>query len=327
MKRVTLSKLLPLACALMMGGMNAHASEPSRPECIAPSKPGGGFDMTCKLAQAGLKDHGLLKSPMRVTYMPGGIGAVAYNAIAANRRDEPGTLIAFSGASLLNLALGKYGRYDENAVHWLTTIGTDYGTLAVREDSPFKTLDDVIQVLKKDPKSITVGGGGSIGGQGWAKIALLAKAAGVDPRELRYAAFEGGAEHYMALMGKHVDLVTGSASEIRAQRGNKIRALVVYSEERLPGELADVPTAKEQGYDIQWPLIRGYYMGPDVKQEDLDWWKAAFAKLQNSEEFQQYLHDRDVLPLNVTGQALNDLVKKQVEDYRKLGEEFGLVAE
>ncbi|KFX67760.1 tricarboxylic transport membrane protein [Pseudomonas taeanensis MS-3] len=327
MKTVTLSKFLPLACALMLGSVNAQAGEPSRPECIAPSKPGGGFDMTCKLAQAGLKDHHLLDSPMRVTYMPGGIGAVAYNAIAANRRDESGTLIAFSGASLLNLALGKYGRYDENSVQWLTTIGTDYGTLAVREDSPFKTLDDVIQALKKDPKSITVGGGGSIGGQGWAKIALLAKAAGVDPRELRYAAFEGGAEHYMALMGKHVDLVTGSASEIRAQRGNKIRALVVYSEERLPGELASVPTAKEQGYDIQWPLIRGYYMGPEVKQEDLDWWKAAFAKLQSSEEFQQYLQDRDVLPLNVTGQALNDLVKKQVEDYRKLGEEFGLVAE
>ncbi|WP_172150253.1 MULTISPECIES: Bug family tripartite tricarboxylate transporter substrate binding protein [Pseudomonas] len=327
MKTITFSKLLPLACALMLGSVNAQAGEPSRPECIAPSKPGGGFDMTCKLAQAGLKDHGLLDSPMRVTYMPGGIGAVAYNAIASNRRGEPGTLIAFSGASLLNLALGKYGRYDENAVQWLTTIGTDYGTLAVREDSPFKSLDDVIQALKKDPKSITVGGGGSIGGQGWAKIALLAKAAGVDPRELRYAAFEGGSEHYMALMGKHVDLVTGSASEIRAQRGNKIRALVVYSEERLPGELADVPTAKEQGYDIQWPLIRGYYMGPEVKQEELDWWKAAFAKLQSSEEFQQYLQDRDVLPLNVTGQALNDLVKKQVEDYRKLGEEFGLVAE
>jgi putative tricarboxylic transport membrane protein len=327
MKTLRLNKLLPLACALLIGSTTVAANEPSRPECIAPSKPGGGFDLTCKLAQAGLKDHGLLEAPMRVTYMPGGIGAVAYNAIAANRRGESGTIVAFSGASLLNLALGKYGRYDEDAVQWLTTIGSDYGTLAVREDSPFKTLEDVIQELKKDPKSITVGGGGSIGGQGWVKIALLAKAAGVDPRELRYAAFEGGAEHYMALMGKHVDLVTGSASEIRAQRGNKIRPLVVYSEERLPGELADVPTAKEQGYDIQWPLIRGYYMGPEVKQEDLDWWKAAFAKLQSSEEFQQYLQDRDVLPLNVTGQALSDLVKRQVEDYRKLGEEFGLVAE
>lgn len=327
MKIAKFNKLLPLACALLLGSFNATANEPSRPECIAPSKPGGGFDLTCKLVQAGLKDHGLLKAPMRVTYMPGGIGAVAYNAIAANRRNEPGTLVAFSGASLLNLALGKYGRYDENAVQWLTTIGTDYGTLAVREDSPFKTLDDVIQALKKDPKSVAVGGGGSIGGQGWAKIALLAKAAGVDPRALRYAAFEGGAEHYMALMGGHVDLVTGSASEIRAQKGNKIRALVVYSEERLPGELASVPTAKEQGYDIQWPLIRGYYMGPEVKPEVVAWWRESFAKLQSSAEFQQYLQERDVIPLAVSGQALKDLVKKQVEDYRKLGEEFGLVAE
>ena len=46
MKTITLSQLLPLACALMLGSFNAHASEPSRPECIAPSKPGGGFDMT-----------------------------------------------------------------------------------------------------------------------------------------------------------------------------------------------------------------------------------------------------------------------------------------
>src|SRR5574343_654279 len=226
----SIRRILPLSLAALLASASALANEPSRPECIAPSKPGGGFDLTCKLAQAGFKDEKLLKAPMRVTYMPGGIGAVAYNSIAANRRAEPGTLVAFSGASLLNLALGKYGRFDENAVKWLAVIGNDYGTLAVREDSPYKNLDDVVQALKKDPKSVIVGGGGSIGGQGWMKIALLARAAGVDPRELRYAAFEGGAEHYMALMGGHVDLVTGSASEIRAQKGNKIRTLAIFSE-------------------------------------------------------------------------------------------------
>ncbi|HCJ27840.1 MAG TPA: tricarboxylic transporter, partial [Pseudomonas sp.] len=60
-------------------------AEPKRPECIAPAKPGGGFDLTCKLAQSGLKDEGLLEAPMRVTYMPGGVGAVAYNAVIAQR--------------------------------------------------------------------------------------------------------------------------------------------------------------------------------------------------------------------------------------------------
>ncbi|WP_027909506.1 tripartite tricarboxylate transporter substrate binding protein [Pseudomonas sp. URMO17WK12:I4] len=317
---------LHLAGALLLTGMQAaHADQPNRPECIAPSKPGGGFDLTCKLAQAGLKDNKILKTPMRVTYMPGGIGAVAYNAIVANRRNDPGTLVAFSGASLLNLALGKYGRFDENEVQWLTTIGTDYGTLAVRDDSPYKNLDDVVKALKKDPKSIVVGGGGSIGGQGWMKIALLAKAAGINPSELRYAAFEGGSEHYMALMGKHVDLVTGSASEIASQKGNNIRTLAVFSEERLPGDLAEIPTAREQGYEIQWPLIRGYFLGPDVPQEQVQWWRDSFAKLEASPEFERYMVDRDVLPMYVSGDELQALVKKQVAEYRELGREFGLV--
>ncbi|PKO55499.1 MAG: tricarboxylic transporter, partial [Betaproteobacteria bacterium HGW-Betaproteobacteria-21] len=52
----------------------AHA-EPAKPECIAPAKPGGGFDLTCKLAQSALQDAKLLDAPMRVTYMPGSIGA------------------------------------------------------------------------------------------------------------------------------------------------------------------------------------------------------------------------------------------------------------
>src|SRR5690348_10444535 len=87
-----------------------------KPECIAPAKPGGGFDITCKLAQSALQDGKLLKDPMRVTYMPGGIGAVAYNAVVGQRPSEGGTVVAFSGGSLLNLAQGKFGQYSENDV-------------------------------------------------------------------------------------------------------------------------------------------------------------------------------------------------------------------
>src|SRR3546814_9540848 len=79
------------ACALSMG-MAAHAAdEPRRPECIAPAQPGGGFDLTCRLATEGLKQSGALKEPMRIIYMPGGIGAVAYNNIVAQHRSEEHT--------------------------------------------------------------------------------------------------------------------------------------------------------------------------------------------------------------------------------------------
>ncbi|MCE1713902.1 tripartite tricarboxylate transporter substrate binding protein, partial [Enterobacter hormaechei] len=71
-------------------------SAPNRTECIAPAKPGGGFDLTCKLVQISLLETQTIDSPMRVTFMPGGVGAVAYNAIIAQRPAQPGTIVAFS---------------------------------------------------------------------------------------------------------------------------------------------------------------------------------------------------------------------------------------
>ena len=108
------------------------AQAPSRTECIAPAKPGGGFDLNCKLIQVSLMETGAIEKPMRVTYMPGGVGAVAYNAIVAQRPAEAGTVVAFSGGSLLNLSQGKFGRYGVDDVRWLASVGTDYGMIAVQ---------------------------------------------------------------------------------------------------------------------------------------------------------------------------------------------------
>lgn len=134
------TSLATLAAALFFAGLNQAAALPERTECIAPAKPGGGFDLTCKLVQVSLLETKEIEKPMRVTYMPGGIGAVAYNAIVAQRPAEAGTIVAFSGGSLLNLAQGKFGRYNENDVRWLASVGSDYGMIAVREDSPYKNL-------------------------------------------------------------------------------------------------------------------------------------------------------------------------------------------
>jgi len=190
--KTRLSRFALLSSCLLLSSQ--LLAEPKRPECIAPAKPGGGFDLTCKLAQSGLKASGLLEAPMRVTYMPGGVGAVAYNAVVAQRADEPGTITAFSSGSLLNLAQGKFGRYDESAVRWLAAVGTDYGAISVRADAPYKNLDELIAAVKKDPGSVVFGAGATIGGQDWMQTALIARAAGVDPKKLRYVAFEGGGE-------------------------------------------------------------------------------------------------------------------------------------
>ena len=100
---------------------------------------------------------------MRITYVPGGIGAVAYNLITERRPAEPNTIVAFSGGSLLNIVQRKFGRHTEDDVRWLAVVAVDYGVFAVPSRSPFKTLQDVVVALKADASKVVFGAGGTIG--------------------------------------------------------------------------------------------------------------------------------------------------------------------
>ena len=320
-------RLLRLASAAitLFAVTAAFAGQPSRPDCIAPAKPGGGFDLTCKLAQSGLQNGGYLSEPMRVSYMPGGIGAVAYNAIVAQRPDEAGTIVAFSGGSLLNLAQKKFGKYGVDDVRWLAAIGADFGMVAVRADSPYQNLGDLIAALKQDPTSVVFGAGGTIGSQDWMKSALIARAAGIDYRKMRYVAFEGGGESLTALLGGHIQAYSGDVAEIVPHlEAGKIRVIAVLADERLPGAVSQLPTAKEQGFDISWPIIRGFYMGPKVSDAEFNWWVDTFNKMLASPDFDKLRTERGLFPFDKTGADLDAFVKERVSSFEVLASEFGL---
>jgi putative tricarboxylic transport membrane protein len=303
--------LLPLLCGAALAA-----------ECIVPSKPGGGFDGTCKLAQEGLEGV----APLRLSYLPGGIGAVAWNSIVSQRRGEPDTLVAFSGGSLLNLALGKFGRSTTADVRWVAALGTDYGMIAVRADSPYKTLRDLMAAMRRDPAAVTIGAGGTIGSQDWVKIALIARQADIDPKKLRFVAFEGGGESFTALLAGYVQVVSGDVSEASAHAvSDKIRVLAVLSDARLPGALAQVPTAREQGYDVTWPVIRGLYMGPRVPDADYRRWVGAFDRMMADKSFEQLRAAHGLYPFAMTGALLTEYVRKTEESYRRQVAELGLI--
>ena len=237
-------------------------------ECVVPSKPGGAMDLTCKLARKGLQARP--DAPrLKLSYLPGGIGAVAWHTIVSQRRAEPDTLIAFSGGSLLNLAQGKFGKATPGDVRWVAALGADYGMIAVRGDSPYHSLAELIEALRSDPQKVLIGMSGTIGSQDWIKMALLVRKAGIDPKQLRFVALEGGGEEFTAMQANYVQVISGDTSEatLYADAG-KVRVLAVLAEHRLPGVLAKIPTAREQGYDVVWPVIRGVWMGPGVSDAD-----------------------------------------------------------
>ncbi|MFZ3290075.1 MAG: tripartite tricarboxylate transporter substrate-binding protein [Telluria sp.] len=315
--------LLPaiLAVCLLAFAVPAQA----RPECIVPSKPGGAMDLTCKLARKAMQAD-KAAAPIRLTYLPGGIGAVAWHSLVSQRRSEPDTLVAFSGGSLLNLAQGKFGKATAADVRWVAALGADYGMIAVRSDSQFRTLGDLLDALRRHPKKVLIGVSGTIGSQDWLKMALVARHAGIDPKVLRFVALEGGGEAFTAMDANHVHVISGDASEatLYAAAG-KVRVLAVLSGQRLPGVLAAVPTAREQGIDVVWPVIRGLWMGPQVSDADYLRWVGSFERMAGTPEFAEARTAYGLYPFTLTGAALTDHVKKAVDDYTRLAIEFKLM--
>ena len=320
-----------LAATLLMAAMAvdaAPASAPAGAECVVPSKPGGAMDLTCKLAQKALQalQERTPATAMRLTYMPGGIGAVAWHTMVSQRAQEANTLVAFSGGSLLNLAQGKFGNASAGDVRWVAALGADYGMIAVRADSPYKTLADLLTALKRDPRKVLIGVSGTIGSQDWLKMAILARTVGVEPRALRFVALEGGGEAFTALDANYVQVVPGDASEATLYAGGgKVRVLAVLSKQRLPGVLSKVPTAREQGIDVVWPIIRGVWMAPKTPEADYQRWVKAFDQMQATPEFAQMRAAYGFYPFTMTGAPLSAYIKKAVDDYQQQARQFKLV--
>ncbi|WP_285293693.1 Bug family tripartite tricarboxylate transporter substrate binding protein [Aureimonas altamirensis] len=319
------STLLAATLLALAPAIPASAFEPRNPECIAPAAPGGGFDLTCRITSQQLNQLGIVEPTIRTTNMPGGIGAVAYNTIQANRADDPNVIIAVSTGSWVNLAQGKFGRFTENDVRWLGAVGADYGVLAVRADSRFQTLEDFVAALKEDAGSVPIGAGGTVGSQDWMKPALVARAAGVDPRQMRYLSYEGGGEALAALLGGTIEVLPGDASEILGQlEAGEVRVLATFSAERLPGAFADVPTAKETGYDVEWPIVRGFYAPPRISDEEYAYWVDALTKLNANPEWQKVRGEQGLFEYDLVGADFDAFAKERTAAFRELASEVGL---
>ena len=318
--------ILPLLAA-MAAALPAVAKQPAEAECLVPSKPGGAMDLTCKLARKALQTKP--GSPaLKLSYMPGGIGAVAWHTIVSQRRGEPDTIVAFSGGSLLNLAQGKFGKATADDVRWVAGLGVDYGVIAVPADSPYHSLHDLMNALRRDPEKVVIGMSGTIGSQDWMKMALLARLAGLEPRQLRFVALEGGGEEFVAMQAGYVQVVSSDVSETSLYTASgKARVLAVLSDKRLPGALAAVPTAREQGFDVVWPVIRGVWMGPDVSDADYRRWVQAFDRVESAPEFAQMRAQIGLYPLALTGDALTRYIRQAVADYKRQARQFNLVRE
>ena len=318
-----------LRAGLLLPGLvmdkSASADVLDNAECIVPAKVGGGFDLTCKLVGNLIAQRSAPARSLRVTYLPGGIGAVAFDRMVTQRLPNMHALVAFSGGSLLNLAQGKFGPHQASDVRWVAAVGTDYGAIAVPKDSPIRNLEDLKRQLQGDLARVVFGAGGTVGSQDWVKAALIVKAAGLDHKGMRFVSFEGGGEALTALEGRHVGVFCGDAAEAfqAADAGAKIRVVAILSDKRVPAR-PEVAIASEQGLNLVWPVIRGVYVGQSASDTEYRQWVEFFQAAMSEPGYAGIRQQYGLSPFTMTGQALTEFVEREVARYRALAQSLGL---
>jgi len=325
-ERFSNRRLLVAALALFTASW-AYAYEPENPECIAPADPGGGWDFTCRQVGKTMQDLGAIPGTLQVTNLSGGGGGVAFAAVVNKRNDDNDLIVAASSATATRLAQGAYPGNDMSQVRWLGSIGADYGIIAVSKDSEIQTLPDLIDRIKADPKSISIAGGSAVGGWDHLKVLLAANKAGIeDVRTIKYVAFDGGGEAVTQLLGGSVQAFTGDASEAKGfVDSGDIRVIAVLAPERLEGDFASFPTAKEQGIDVVGANWRGFYAPGGMSDDAYAFWVDAIGKVYASDEWKATMAASGLAPLDLQGDAFEAFVAESVSSITDLSKQIGLL--
>ncbi|SNY93191.1 putative tricarboxylic transport membrane protein [Cohaesibacter sp. ES.047] len=305
----------------------AQAFEPENPECIAPANPGGGWDFTCRQVGKTMQDLGLLDSTMQVSNLAGGGGGVAFAEVVNKRNDNNDLIVAASSATATRLAQGAYPGNTMDQVRWVGAIGADYGVIAVAKDSPIKDLGQLMETLKTKPSSVAVAGGSAVGGWDHLKVLIAANAAGItDVRKVKYIAFDGGGEAVTQLLAGSVQAFSGDISEAKGfVDSGDIRVIAVLSPERLDGDYAAFPTAKEQGIDAIGANWRGFYAPKDMSDEAYEAWVSKIDTLYDAPEWKAVMKNNGLAPLDLQGPEFQSFVAESVAKIQKISRDIGII--
>ena len=283
-----------LSMALVSGGAlimsyahNAFAEnwQPSRPlQVIVPSAPGGGQDLAARTLQGVIEQLRISSKPLTVLNKPGGGGTVAIAFINTHAGD--GHYATVQALPLITNRLTGQSEIGLDDVTPLAQLLTEPVVFSVGANSPIKDGKDLVAVLKKDPSSVTVGVSSSPGGQSHIAAALLLKAIGLDPAKLKIVFFDSGGEAATALMGGHITVsATPAPVVIGPSQGGKLRMIAVPAAQREKGTLADVPTWKEQGVDVEFSTWRVLVGPKGMTSEEIAWWDDVLGKAVLSPEW------------------------------------------
>ena len=267
---MTLTRRVALAAALATGfampALAAGHQELDSIHFLIPGGAGGGWDGTARGTGEALTKSGIVG---KASYenMSGGGGGKAIGYLIENAESNHGTLMVNSTPIVIRSLTGVFPQNFRDLTLIGGTIG-DYAALVVGKDSDLMSMDDLVAAFKEDPNSVAIGGGSAPGSMDHLVPAMIMEAAGADPLDVKYVAYDAGGKAMAGLLaGETAVLSTGFSEAVALAEAGEVRILAVTSPERLE-DYPDVPTVMEQGIDAEFVNWRGFFAAPGLPEAD-----------------------------------------------------------
>ncbi|KLV10407.1 tripartite tricarboxylate transporter substrate binding protein [Photobacterium ganghwense] len=263
-KRVTVLAAF-MASALSVGHAQAKVEEV---HFLVPGGAGGGWDSTARGIGEALSKSELVD---KVSYenMSGGGGGKAIAYLIKTAEQSQDTLMVNSTPIIIRSLSNVFPQSFRDLTPVAATVG-DFGAFVVAKDSPYHSFTELAEAYKKDPRSVSVAGGSARGSMDHLVAALAFKAAGGEPRKLKYLAYDAGGKAMAGLLsGETQVLSTGLSEALSLAEAGEIRILAMTGDARSTAA-PDVPTLKELGYDATFVNWRGFFGAPGLSDEQAD---------------------------------------------------------
>jgi tripartite-type tricarboxylate transporter receptor subunit TctC len=323
-----------LGAALLLCGApftTVHAAwEPTRTvEIIVPAGPGGGADQMARTVQGIVSKHHLMKQPMVVINKSGGAGGEGFLDVKGSKGNPHKLVITLSNLFTTPLATGIPFSYKDLTP--VAMLALDEFILWVNADKPYKTAKDYVDAAKAANGTFKMGGTGSKQEDQIITVAIE-KQTGA---KFTYIPYKGGGAVAVQLVGNHVDSTVNNPIEAVAHwRAGKVKPLCVFDSKKLDyhdkiaGDRAwdSVPTCKSAGLDVEYLMLRGFFMAPGVTDEQVNFYVDLFKKVRETPEWKKLMSDGAFNQTFMTGKDFLNWVSKEEKRHEDLMKAAGVLA-
>lgn len=255
-------------------------------ELIVPAGAGGSLDAAGRTVHRLWEELKLVPTTSTVSNRAGGGHAVAYTFL--NQRAGDPHYLSITSSTLHTSHINGRIPLSYRDFTPLAILMTEYIAIAVRTESPIKSGKDLVETLRKNPASLSLALSSATGGTHHISFGLPLQSANVDMKPIKWVAFNSTGEAVTALLGGHVDVLSGGTVQIAPHvESGKMRVLAVTSPKRLPGPLSVAPTWPELGYKGVMENWRGVIGAKGMTPEQVAYWESVFRRTVESEQFRK----------------------------------------